>query len=320
MSELTTQPLPWQLGQWQRLVDANRDSRLAHAILLAGPPGVGKRLFAEALINYLLCEARHENRACGACRSCSQLAAGSHPNRMELVPEEGKRDISVDSVREMVSRVMVSSHYGQAKVVRVDPADLLNSASTNALLKTLEEPPSATHFLLISERPRLLTPTLRSRTQLLRFPTPPRAMALGWLVQNVPGADESALTEAGGAPLRAVRWHEDGTLERRRDWAALLGKVASRRQSPLAAASAVGRSDAVAFFEWLVDWSGRGLRSAVAGDAGLPASVYEQLSTDAIEGLRALSRNANAQLSIESIMMRWLQLAARGARAMAAAR
>lgn len=307
-------PLPWQQPHWRRLTEATQAQRLPHALLLAGPAGVGKRVFADALVGYMLCEQRSDAGACGHCRGCLQLAAGSHPNRMRLAPEEGKRDIGVDAVREVLARVSVSSHYGAAKLVLVDPADQLTMAAVNALLKTLEEPPPATFFLMVSERPRLLPATLRSRAQLLRFATPPQAQVLPWLGRYAPQVDAAALAEAGGAPLRALAWHDSGLLARRREWAGLLEEVAARRRSPLAAAASIGRYEAAAFCEWLLDWSVRGLRAAIAGETARAAPVYEQLAREAIDGLRALAANANAQLCVESIMMRWLGLAARGAR------
>lgn len=314
MSEVAT-ALPWQRAHWQRLTAAIREQRLSHALLLAGPGGVGKRHFAQAFCAYLLCEARQAETACGQCRGCVQRAAGSHPNLSLLSPEEGKRDIGVDAVRETIAKVSVSSHYAQAKLVIVDPADQLSLGAVNALLKTLEEPPKATHFLLISQRPALLPATVRSRTQLLRFPVPPREDALAWLARFAPQVDDEALDEAGGAPLRALAWLEDGRLEQRRAWAQLLEAVASRRQSPLAAAGTVAREQTAAFFEWLADWCVRGLRAALSGDPRLPASVYEQFSRDVYDAIRALSGNANAQLTVESTMMRWLQLSAQAQRA-----
>src|SRR5436853_7934969 len=123
-------PLPWQRERWQRLLTVIAEQRLAHALLLAGPRGAGKAHFANGLAAFLLCESK-EQRPCGTCRSCVQVAAGSHPNLMRLAPAEDKRDIAIDDIRALLERLQLSSHYGQAKVAIVDPADALNVSGVN---------------------------------------------------------------------------------------------------------------------------------------------------------------------------------------------
>ena len=216
-------PLPWHQAQWEAVLGAHAGRRLHHALLAAGPPRVGKAAFLAALAGYLLCESPRDGQPCGHCRGCRQHAAGTHPDCMVLSPDHLSRPvlgtypgqrcqydnsrkkaatvINVEQVRELGERLHASAHYGGYKLAVLLPADALNTAAANALLKLLEEPPDNTLFLLLSQRLAQLPATVRSRCQVLRFHTPTPAQARAAL-----GADEHAalaLELAGGAPLRA---------------------------------------------------------------------------------------------------------------------
>lgn len=216
-------PFIWQAGQWQTVFRARQAGRLHHALLLAGPPGVGKAAFAETLAGWMLCEKPRGETACGECRGCRQHASGSHPDCTVLSPDHENRPalarypgqrcqydpkrktpssvISVDQVRELHERLQASAHYGGHKIAALLPADALNASAANALLKLLEEPPDNTLFLLLSQRQSRLPATVRSRCQTLQFSIPPRELA----VEVLPAGDAAglALDLAGGAPLRA---------------------------------------------------------------------------------------------------------------------
>lgn len=217
-------PFPWLVEPWQTVCAARAAGRLHHALLVEGPPGIGKAAFIEALAGWLLCEHPRGGAPCGACRGCQQHAAGSHPDCVVLSPDheqrpalarypgqrsqyEGSRRtsstvINVAQVRELHDRLHASAHYGGYKLAVLLPADALNTAAANALLKLLEEPPDNTLFLLLSSRAARLPATVRSRCQALRLRTPPLALARGALPVSSGDAD-LALDLAGGAPLRA---------------------------------------------------------------------------------------------------------------------
>lgn len=269
-------PQPWQQERWGQIRAAHAAGRLAHALLLAGPRGVGKEHFATGLASFLLCEAAPvEARPCGACRSCAQLAAGTHPNLMRLAPAEDKRDIAIDDVRDLLDRLHLSSHYGQAKVAIVSPADALNPGGVNALLKTVEEPPPATHILLVAERWRALPATLRSRCQILRFARPRHP--------EPEAADEwsRALAEACEGKLGGLRLAQN---LKRDDARQALESWLRAATAWLRALAAPGRGPAPP----------RGAsRDAIAG-----------LIDATLEALRALERNGNPSLLVESIIIR----------------
>lgn len=305
-------PLPWQQEHWLHLSALVLQQRLPQALLLSGPAGVGKRRFARALGEFLLCEAR-SGHACGACRSCQQLGAGTHPNLLwlsRLTDDKSgkeKRDIQIEQVRQLGERLALSSHYGQAKVAVVEPADALNLNSANALLKTIEEPPPRTHLLLVTERPQSLPATLRSRCQKLRFTTPPASAAAAWLEQA--GGDARALDEARGAPLRALALAGGDGLALRQQWARGWQGIAQGKPDALEFAAQVDKEQAGDFIEWLLGWLTRELQQALGGQGRLtsPQSL-DLLLGEALECRARLARNASPALTIEGLAILWWRL------------
>lgn len=195
-----TKPLESQLGQ---LIERRR---MPHAICLEGAVGVGKSVVAERLIGMLICSSPVANRPCGECAECQLLRAGSHPDRIQVVPDtKTGRTISVDAVRSLIERISMRPQRQGVQVALVVPADALNSAAANALLKTLEEPSPDSHLLLQCSDPARLPVTVLSRCLRLRVPSPDRESALAWLNgQASVGSDsELALELADGRPLLA---------------------------------------------------------------------------------------------------------------------
>jgi DNA polymerase-3 subunit delta' len=217
-------PYPWLDAPWQRLL-ATR-ARPAQALLLAGPRGVGKSELAMAWAQALLCEAPLPNgAACGHCPACHWFETGGHPDfRLVTLQEKTGKEgetrmataIEVDQAREAVDFVQLSTYRAGFRVVLVDPADSLNLAAANALLKVLEEPPLNTVFVLVSDQPRRLLPTIRSRCTRLDIGLPPADMAAQWLAAQ--GVDDAVtlLALSGGTPLDAQRWADGSELDERR--------------------------------------------------------------------------------------------------------
>jgi len=222
---------PWHADAWERAWAAL--DRGAHALLIAGASGLGKGAFASTLAASRLCHRRDPKRhACGKCESCHWLSAGTHPDLALVEPvvdDEGEasrssavtgvrsKPISVDQIRSMTESLGLTAHRDAGKVVVVRPADALNVAASNALLKSLEEPPPDVLFLLVADRPALLLPTVRSRCQLVSIRLRDRSAAASWLQsQDIP-QPELSLALTGGAPLQAVAVASDPSWQRRPD-------------------------------------------------------------------------------------------------------
>jgi DNA polymerase-3 subunit delta' len=151
---------------------------LPPSLIFAGPEGIGKRRTALALAQALNCEqpvrsdaadaASAAFDACGTCGACSRIARGIHADVLVIEPGDSGT-IKVDQVRDAIDRAAYRPFEGRRRVVIVEDADALLSEAQNALLKTLEEPPPASVFVLITTRPDMLLPTVRSRCQRLRF-------------------------------------------------------------------------------------------------------------------------------------------------------
>lgn len=220
---------PWQQDDWQRLQQYRE--RLPHAILFHGQEGSGKVHFAENFAQSVLCERPTiDALACGACEACGWFSQYSHPDYRRVRPEvlyaedaessaetdeepAGKKtassrnpskEIRIDQIRALATFMNVSTHRAGLRVVLLYPAEALNGASANALLKTLEEPPPNSLFLLISHRYDRLLPTIRSRCQSFALGLPDSKAATKWLEQQGLTDADKWLAEQGGAPISAL--------------------------------------------------------------------------------------------------------------------
>jgi len=210
---------------WARLIV--KLDRLPHALLLHGAPGVGKLALAERFAQLLLCEkAERGAQPCGACDGCRWFLGANHPDIRYLEPEtlargvaiaeEGEEEkakdgkpssqIKIDQARALGDFVHLASHRGGRRIAIIHPAEDMNSATANSLLKILEEPPPGAVFLLVSHRPARLLPTIRSRCVPVPVPLPDPRAAAAWLAAQGVRHAERWLAFAGGAPLRALEY------------------------------------------------------------------------------------------------------------------
>lgn len=145
--------------------------RLAHAYLIIGPQGSGKRKFIRKLARLFLCNDLKENfdqvMACMSCSNCKKFEHGVHPDYLEIEPQG--RMIKIDQVRELQRRLYFPPLEAKRCVCAINCADKLNLNAANALLKTLEEPPENTHLILGAKSPAVLLPTIVSRCQIIRI-------------------------------------------------------------------------------------------------------------------------------------------------------
>ena len=240
------QPIaPWLQGLWDELPF----TAFPHAVLIYGQAGIGKYDFAIRLAQALLCECAEPNisKPCQQCEACRWFATGNHPDFMALVPEiqrkylpqaalEGgqadapvrttktrddeaeseaadkkeKRFIAIAEARSVIGSLGLGSHRGGNRVILVSPLEQLKPDAANTLLKSLEEPPPQTIFILVTARLDRVLPTIRSRCRLLQAPKPERVIGLSWLQNKLATEKLNAISavevealydENGGAPF-----------------------------------------------------------------------------------------------------------------------
>ena len=239
---MTKDLYPWFYEAWSNL----DDGRLPHALLFHGQSGIGKFDFALRFAKKLLCESNSNEKPCNKCEACNWFDKGNHPDFIGLLPEvlahlmpqdamegdEGKitkkitkEDVSsdggadkkqsqfirVEAIRDTLESLGTGAHRSGLKIVLVYPLEALQVVSANALLKTLEEPPQNTIFLLVSSRIDKILPTIKSRCRLISMPRPSEAVALDWMTTELnrsgvvtDGIDLSlTLKETGGVVLQA---------------------------------------------------------------------------------------------------------------------
>ncbi|VVO18116.1 DNA polymerase III subunit delta' [Pseudomonas fluorescens] len=316
---------PWQDSLWQQL--AGR-ARHAHAYLLHGPVGIGKRALAERLMARLLCQKPQGLDACGQCKSCMLLKAGSHPDNYILEPEEADKAIKVDQVRELVGFVVQTAQMGGRKVVLIEPAESMNNNAANALLKSLEEPSGDTVLLLVSHQPSRLLPTVKSRCVQQACPLPSEAISLEWLAKTLPDCAEEErielLTLAAGSPLAAVTLQAQGVREQRALVVDGVKKLLKQQQSPTQLAEGWNAIPLLLVFDWFCDWSSLILRYQLTQDeTGLGLSdmrkvvqyLAQKSSQDKVLDIqdwilaqrqKVLNKaNLNRVLLLEALLVQW---------------
>lgn len=251
---------PWQKQTWQTLASRAQRGSLPHALLLAGAEGLGKRAFAEAFVRAHLCERPRDGFACGTCRACALLNAGTHPDRILVTLEENpnthklRSEIIVEHIRALSARLAMASQFGGWQIAVIDPADAMNAASSNALLKTLEEPTASSLILLIADQPWRLPATVRSRCQRIDFIAPARMEAEAWLRAQGVADPRPSLDAAGGNPGRALAFVNGDALQRRESTARDLNALARGQATAQAVARDWAADEPEARLEYAARW------------------------------------------------------------------
>ncbi|HKO87604.1 MAG TPA: DNA polymerase III subunit delta' [Burkholderiales bacterium] len=257
-----SKPLPWQEDTWRQLL--SRSGTLPHALLLRGRSGTGKTIFARAFAQAMLCEALSAEYACGACNACNWFAQMNHPDFVQIEPEalsalaaeeserkkEPSKQIKIEQIRALQDLLSVGTHRGGRRVVIIRPAEAMNSATANALLKSLEEPPANTLFLLVASNAARLLPTIRSRCQAVDMPRPGSEAASRWLESQGNANADAALAHAGYAPLDVIEGDGSQIILQR-----LLGRLTQNDSDPLILADACAGGELPQVVNWMQKWT-----------------------------------------------------------------
>ncbi len=321
-------PYPWQQSLWQGLIGRLKDGRLPHALLLSGPAGLGKQDFATRFSRAILCDSPLEDgSACGSCRGCMLMKAGSHPDYLLVAPEEEGKAIGIDAVRELARFQSLKSQYGRQRVIQLQPADALNANSANALLKTLEEPAGDTILLLTTDRPMALLPTIRSRCQQVVFRpvSVTDAQTLDWLKQQgLTASVETLLQMAGGAPLLAQALERDGILDLHAELLGDFTALAEGKASPVNLAEQwhkLGTRKVLPWFYLLLadmvklklvpgqaNLSNPGRQQQLQGlIERVDLDFIQQLAEKVLQRLRLIHGQTNQQVILEELLLAWTQ-------------
>jgi len=228
---MTAPIYPWTEDAWRQLV-ARREN-LPQALLIHGPKGIGKLDLALRFAQLILCETAGAKSPCDKCDGCRWFLAGQHPDFRLVQPEvlapapeldedakpasktaKPSHEIKVDQVRELADFLNIGSHRGKRRLALFHPAETMNANAANSLLKSLEDPASGACFIMVSNNPKGLLPTVRSRCISVPLAIPEVAASKAWLrSQDVSDADDW-LAFAGGAPLLAKDYSESDRGER----------------------------------------------------------------------------------------------------------
>lgn len=212
MAAIKSFPLVGNLPAAETVSDALVSGRMPHAIIIEGEEGTGRHTLARYIAAGAVCP--NEHKPCGQCNSCHIAEVGSHPDISFITPEEGKKSISVDTVRALRTEAYLKPSISSRRVFIIDPADSMSEVSQNALLKVLEEPPAGTVFVLISSSAAELLPTVRSRCVKLTLTPVGAPLAEQYIRENTVGFSDSdiksAVSKWGGNIGNALKFLEGG--------------------------------------------------------------------------------------------------------------
>lgn len=303
----------WQKEFARAWLDRIRHGRTPHAVLLAGPAGVGKRAAAAWIAR--------DRLGIGAPHPLPQFPfeRPEHADLQWLEPPEDRQGILIEQVRELVRNLQLTSYEGRGKVAVIEPANSMTTSAANSLLKTLEEPPGDALLILVADRIGRLPPTVFSRCQRIDFAPPAEGEGCAWLDRLQPGARwAEALRVAGNAPLAAIAALD--SLDTLATMSRELGAVGAGKLSPIEVAERWSKLQPNFVLEWLA----RQLRQAALALAGgrdrapgltIEESVLKRMDRrnlfcylDRINRLRGQPKGSyNVQLTLEALLIDWAE-------------
>ena len=303
-------PLPWQAQFWSLFNRRINEQRMPHALMINALDGIGAEALSRAMAYRLLCQNVEEGKPCGECKACQLITAGTHPDLFEIEPEEPGKPIKIDQIRKLCVNVAKTAQQGGWKVVVIAPAEAMNIAASNALLKSLEEPEANTLMILVSHRLSRVPTTVRSRCQIESLLPPSHEMALGWLSDNNTQTDidlNEVLTIASGQPMLALDYIQSGGLDNLKHVESLLDRLRQSAESPLAAAQACQKYHPEDVITWMLGYVHR----LIVGELKNSPNPALFNFTDKLIKARSWflsSSTLNTQLLWEELFIEWTQI------------
>lgn len=303
---------------------------IAHAYLFHGEERIGKRFTAMRFAQALNCEEGQDSAspdACSLCRSCLQIEAHTHPDFVFIEPDRelANPQIKIEQIRGLEQQIIYRPLIGRFKIVLIDEADRMTIGAANALLKTLEEPPAHSIFVLTTSRPYALPSTIQSRCQGLRFVPAAQTQVEAALIvnRNIPPADARLVAIASQSRVGLALHTDIKSLRATQDEFHTLLSSASLRSiaTVLSAAESLAKSDrATEALEWIAQWLRDLLLVTIGAPPGLMLNtermaelkeIARAIRLDALLDLlseverihRASTRNINLQLALETLLL-----------------
>jgi len=321
---------PWLQTTWEHLLGYIRQQRIPQALLISGPPGLGKRLLADAFARSLMCHAPlPDHSACGQCHSCRLFAAQTHTDFLQIEPDEPGKAIGIDKIRQLIVKLALKPQYETYRVVIIAPADQMNIASANAFLKCLEEPTERTCLVLLTEKPARLPATIRSRCQTIQCPLPTAQVATQWLAeQGVSENVQALLSLARGAPLVAKSFADQDIVAVRQHYFDAWLEVGQGKKNLVDVAENWQKPDQIELaivLRWMIEWvvdiikinhlaeqeqlhNPDMKKSLQAFAERLELKGLYRFYDDLLTAYSQLSTQINKQLMLEQILIGWSQL------------
>lgn len=304
--------LSWFSSQWDRFVIQKKSDKIPQAILLSGSTGIGKRQLARDLAAYILCS-KSDEHACGECKHCRWMALHHHPDFYSVTLEEEKKNISIQQIRDLITRLQNTPQQAAHQVAIIQPAESMTNAAMNSLLKTLEEPNGNVLIILVTDKLHRMSATIISRCQLIRLGSPSPTEAQEWLAQQL--GDESRakalLALNDHLPFLALETKDHPVLPLLQDWEMLN----QQEIDPIQLASKwkdISLSEVITFLQRVIMdsyRSGLNLPTRYFPRAAYLRSPHQlnQLNTSLTEMKRLTesSANLNPQLLLEKLLIEW---------------
>ncbi len=321
-----------QEGPKKKIRTALAQQAIGHAYLFSGDDGIGKRLMALRFAQALSCEtppSSSQPDSCGQCRACEQIDSGTYPDLLLIEPEQDKANpqIKIDRVREIERHVIYRPLLSARKICIIDDADRLNANAANAFLKTLEDPPEHSLFILVTSQPLRLLATVRSRCLALRFApaTPNQFEGALALKQAMAVEDARFLSQVCGNRIGVALRTDPSELRSRHDrfFELCRHETLAHPTAVLQQAEELSKTQP---FPDVIDWLSHGLRDLLLmtlgteqdlllhqsqiplleriADSLTPAGVAELM--DLLQTLeQAPTQNLNLQLCLENFLFRF---------------
>lgn len=316
--------LPWQQPLIDKLVTLQRNHKLPHAIVIDIQSSVDSRQFIWQLVTALLCNAEKEEKPCGQCQACHLMQANNYPDftfiSLELNDKTQKlnKDIKVEQIRRLIHRMSLTDSLSAGKFAVIYPAEKMNLAAANSLLKTLEEPSAGATLILLTHHIGRLPVTIRSRCQQWNLYNPDHKQASDWLSSQSmdPALIDDYLKLTHGDAQFAATLHQQDFIQQQHDFSKQLDGYVNDQLSAAALAASMKSRDLntlrLLLQNKLAELIKTCLQTALSRGDKLRLCALLNLQKHAQHVLKVEENNLNLQLQLEDVLISMKQIIKRG--------